>query len=67
MAVNPKSLANLQFGSNTSYSEPKKQRSITVTETGWLAVKERAGEVGVSVSEMVELIGRGKFKLTKVD
>lgn len=68
MAVHPKSLLNLKPGSDTSYKEPKRQRSITVTDTGWLAIKEKARqELGLSVSEVVELLGRGKFKLVKVE
>ena len=66
MPINPKSLANLQPGqSNPLYDELKKQRSVTLTETGWIEVKKIAKEkFGVSVSELLEQVGRGKLELT---
>ena len=72
MAVNPKSLANLEKGrllksSKPRYDEAKKRRHLTVTETGWKAIKEKAEkELGLSVSEMLERIARGEYELVKV-
>ena len=66
MAVNPKSIANLEFGrSNPTYEELKKQRSVTITETGWTSIKGIAKAKGLSVSELIEQIGRGKFQVTE--
>lgn len=69
MAYNPKSLKNLRLGDGdvrTRYAEQKKQRSITLTDTGWKAVRGIAKEeFGLSVSELFEQIGRGNIKLSK--
>ena len=63
MSVNPKSLANLEMGSVSRYSEPKKQRSVTITESSWLELKTIARSRGVSVSELFEQIGRKKLRI----
>ena len=69
MAFNPKSLKNLRLGEGeirTRYEEQKKQRSVTLTDTGWKAVRGMAKEkFGLSVSELFEQIGRGNIKLSK--
>ena len=64
MAVSARSLANLKPGeSHPMYSENKKQRSVTITETGWSSIKGIAKAKGLSVSELIEQIGRGKFQV----
>jgi predicted DNA-binding ribbon-helix-helix protein len=63
MSVNPKSLANLEMGSVSRYSEPKKQRSVTITESSWVELKTIARSRGVSVSELFEQIGRKKLRI----
>ena len=70
MSLHPNSLANLEFknGSEPRYSEPKKRRHITVTNSGWDNAKSNLkAELNLSVSETVELIGRGKLKVVKID
>ena len=67
MSIHPNSLANLRpnrKGSKPKYKDLKKQRSVTLTETGWSAVKNIAKEkYGLSVSELLEQIGRGNISL----
>lgn len=42
------------------YGEPKQNRTITVTESGWEGVKSYLKEAGYkSPSEFLELLGRG--------
>ena len=45
------------------YSELKKQRSVTITESSWGELKAIASEHGVSVSELFEQIGRKKLRI----
>jgi len=63
MAVNPKSLNNLKSdGRPPAFSEPKKKRELTVTQTGWAGAKAIAKQLGCSgVSELLEKIGRGEI------
>jgi hypothetical protein len=57
--THPNSLANLQhIGAPLAHGEPKKQRSITVTRTGWRGAQQVALYCDCSLSEMVERIGR---------
>ena len=69
MAVHENSLANLKpnrKGSKPKYEELKKQRSVTVTEVGWNSLKSYVKEeFDLSVSELLEHIGRGEFKIVK--
>ena len=69
MAVNPKSLLNLKPGERQPrYEEPKKQRTVSVTDVGWHQLKAIAdSDLGLSVSEMMEQLGRGNYKLVKSD
>ena len=69
MAVNPKSLLNLKPGERKPrYSEAKKKRNLSVTDTGWEKAKESIKEeLGISVSELLEQIGRGKYKIVEVE
>ena len=66
MAFNPVSLKNLQDGSSRRYKEDKKRRHLSVTDTGWDKTKAIAKEqLKLSVSEMLEKIGRGELIVTK--
>jgi hypothetical protein len=43
---NPKSLKNLaRDGRPTDYDEPKKDRRLTITETGWSGVRKLIGSM----------------------
>jgi hypothetical protein len=68
--TNPRSLANLTHeGRPLAYDQPKKTRSITVTEDGWRGFQALAdaaqgiGAKGLSASELVESLGRGTLNL----
>lgn len=58
--MHPKSLENLTYheGRPLTYGEPKKRREVSVTDTGWMGVKAFARARGLSVSELLERIGR---------
>lgn len=63
---NPKSLANLNREGRPSgeevYGEPKKKRTLTVTQGGWEGVVRAAKAAGCnSVSEYLERLGRGEI------
>lgn len=69
MSLHPNSLANLRpiKGSKPRYEKCKKKRNITVTEDAWIEAKRSIKEeLKISVSEMVELVGRGELKVTRV-
>ena len=60
----PNSLANVGKGRSTSYSEPKQRRHLSVTQTGWDIAKNKIKtEFGLSVSELIEQIGRDKIDI----
>lgn len=40
------------------YGETKKNRTITVTDTGWEGLRSLADSQGLSISEVLERIGR---------
>ena len=65
----PNSLANLTPGSGgrpKTYSEDKKNRQLTVTETGWDGVKEIAVMLNCNgVSDLLEKLGRGELKILR--
>ena len=66
---NPNSLDNLiHKGRPTGeeiYGEPKKKRTLTVTESGWQGLVKAARASGcTSVSQYLEKIGRGQVGLT---
>ena len=69
MKSHPNSLANLIPNAGTNkprYSEAKKRRHITVTETNWVAAKQKVKqEFGLSISELIEKIGIGEYELVK--
>jgi hypothetical protein len=62
MPVNAKSLKNLnRRGKKKIYDEDKKQRYLSVTETGWEGVLTTVKQLGFSgVSELIEKIGRNE-------
>jgi len=67
----PNTLANLiHQGRPTSeelYGEPKKKRTLTVTESGWQGLVEASKATGCnSVSEFLELIGRQPAQFTEL-
>ena len=69
MAVHPNSLANLRNdvgGGVPRYESKKKRRHLSVTDFGWQEAKKTIkSDLGVSVSEAIELIGRGEYRIIK--
>ena len=58
--IHPNSLANLtRDGRPLTYEEPKKIRSVSVTSTGWSGLQKTAQALGLSISELIEQLGRG--------
>ena len=48
------------------YEEKKSRRNLLATDTGWFGAMQIAKqEFGLSLSELVEQIGRGKLKVQK--
>jgi hypothetical protein len=63
---NPNSLKNLRPSIPQIHEEPKRARlSAYLTPTGKQGVKKIAQEYNLSMSELIELIGRGEFDLVK--
>lgn len=63
---NPNSLDNLNRDGRPSgeeiYGEPKKKRTLTVTESGWQGTLKVVRAAGYSsVSEYLERLGRGEI------
>lgn len=60
---NPLSQKNLnRQGSEPRYEEKKKPRSLVATDRGWEGTKKIASQqFGLSVSELIDQIGRGKL------
>lgn len=66
--LHPNSLANLKLGGGEPrYEEPKKQRNIQVTSAGWEGFRTIAKERGLSLSELIEQIGRRKITLADTE
>lgn len=66
---NPNSLKNLihegRPSSEQVYGEPKKQRTLTVTDSGWQGAVAAIKAAGYSsISEYLEKIGRGQEMLS---
>ncbi len=60
------SLANLQHeGRPLKRGSAKKHRRLSVTDEGWQGCVELSQELGVSVSEIIESLGRGEFILSR--
>ncbi|MGR3279394.1 hypothetical protein ACSYAD_30470 [Acaryochloris marina NIES-2412] len=55
------SLNNLTHeGRPLEYGEPKTGHRVTVTKTGWDSAKQLINSMGMSVSEFLEQLGRGR-------
>ena len=66
--MNPESLANLVHDRRPeTYDEPKKHRRLTVTTTGWDGVQAIAAEHGISVSELLEKLGRKQLAVVDLE
>jgi hypothetical protein len=66
--TNPKSLLNLSTeGRPTEYDERKEDHKVTVTPTGWRGVKQFAKSLSLSVSGLLEKLGRGQLLLVSED
>ena len=64
--MSPNSLENLKLGGGKPrYRERKKQRNISVSQQGWEGFHELAKSQGLSLSEMIEKLGRGEFELVR--
>lgn len=64
----PNSIANLVHdGRPQSWNEPKKNRNISITETGWTGIQKIAQSMGLSISEVIERIGRDILILSDPD
>lgn len=60
--VSTKSLENL-IPKKQRYSEPKQRFLLSVTPTGKKGIKRLAEGYNLSVSELIEGLARGKFRL----
>jgi len=62
----PNSLANLKHdGRPLKRGSTKKSRRLSVTNEGWEGCQKLCTEIGISVSEVVESLGRGELILSK--
>jgi hypothetical protein len=60
------SLSNLTHeGRPLEYGEPKKDRSLSVTTTGWNQAQALIKSMGMSVSEFLEELGRGQVTIIR--
>lgn len=61
----PNSLQNLKLGGNKlRYEQPKKRRSISLTDDGWEMCRQLSKQnFGLSVSEFMEQLARGEIDL----
>ena len=62
MAVNPKSIHNLKKP-DYKFGEPKLQRSVMVTSSGWAEFKKLAASLDLSISDLIEKIARQQIEL----
>ena len=64
--THPNSLANLKHeGRPLKRGTTKKHRRLTITDEGWQGCQELSSELGLSVSEILESLGRGEFILSR--
>lgn len=64
--THPNSLKNLTHdGRPLKYHEPKKTRRLSVTETGWTQAQTLIDAMGMSVSEFIEELARGRVTVLK--
>jgi len=66
--MNPNSLDNLKKGPQTAgrkpaYGKAKPRHGVTVSEDAWTGIQEIAEGLGLSVSELVERLGRKQLVL----
>jgi Na+-translocating ferredoxin:NAD+ oxidoreductase RnfC subunit len=60
------SLKNLiHVGRPLDYGEPKKDRHVSVTPESWNKAKSLIDSMGMSVSEFLEELGRGRITIMK--
>ncbi len=64
--MNPRSLENLRPNIPQIHDEPKTERiNAVLTPTGKKGVRELASQYNLSLSELIEQIGRGEFELVR--
>lgn len=64
----PNSLKNLTHeGRPLTYGEAKHPHRLSVTDTGWNNVLSIVKGLGISVSELIEQIGRGRLAVIDTD
>ncbi|AFZ38005.1 hypothetical protein Sta7437_4543 (plasmid) [Stanieria cyanosphaera PCC 7437] len=64
--TNPNSLANLKHeGRPLKRGSTKKHRRLSVTDEGWKGCQELSEDLDMSISEILESLGRGEFILSK--
>jgi hypothetical protein len=67
--MNPKSLENLRMGQSPGrksvYTQSKHRHGVTLTDDAWGGVQAIAHELGVSVSELFERIGRNQLAVVE--
>ena len=62
----PNSLANLKHdGRPLKRGSAKKPRRLSVTNEGWEGCQQLSLEIGLSISEILESLGRGELILSK--
>lgn len=67
--MNPKSLENLRMGQSPGrkpvYTQSKSRHGVTLTSEAWAGVQALALRLGVSVSELLERIGRNQLAVVE--
>lgn len=64
--VHPNSLSNLKHeGRPLKRGTYKKHRRLSVTDEGWQGCQQIAEDLGISVSEILESLGRGELILSR--
>ena len=64
--THPNSLANLKHdGRPLKRGSAKKTRRLSITNEGWEGCQQLSTELGLSVSEILESLGRGEFIISK--
>jgi predicted RNA polymerase sigma factor len=68
--MNPKSLKNLRMGQfpgrKTIYSQSKSRHGVTLTDDAWAGIQAVSDRLGVSVSELLERIGRNQLVVVEL-
>ena len=67
--MNPKSLENLRMGQSPGrkpvYNQSKSRHGVTLTDDAWAGVQAIADRLGISVSELLERIGRNQLAVVE--